>query len=191
MPPRLLPLLILPLLLAACTSNDIRISADWDPACDVATRKTFTLATGKDTGVITAGGHSLEIGTDLYRARVERSITAELLATGRDEVAPGKAQLRVVWGAQSQTVHESDTTPIRTWVSRDDPWRADYYETRYYHHEEQTLTIVLQNPASGATLWTGSVRAPEISDASPENREKRIRELVRRLFEKLPKLAVK
>jgi len=188
--PRLFPLLVLPLFLAAC-ANDIRVSADWDPASDLAARKTFALMPGKEAGVIATGGRSQEIGTDFYRVRVQKAIMAELLASGRAEAASDKAQLLASWGAQSETVHESDTIAFRNHLPRDDPWCADHYETRDYHHEEQTLTVTLTNPKTGSILWTGSVRAPEVEGAAPEDRERRIRELVRRLFEKLPKPAVK
>ena len=188
--PRLLPLFALPLLLAAC-ANDIRVTSDWDPSSDLAARRTFTLATGPETGVIAPVGRSREIGTPFYRTRVQNAILGELLASGRAEASPEQAQLRVVWAAQSETRHQSDTVAFRNYVPYQDPWRIERYETREYRHEEQTLTVTLQEPATGKVLWTGSVRAPEIEDASPEDREKRVRELVRRLFAKLPKPAAR
>jgi len=190
MPPRLLPLLALSLCLSAC-ANDIRVSADWDPASDLAARKTFALAPGKEAGTILPGGHSVEIGSDFYRTRVQKAIVGELLNSDRAEAAPGQAQLLVNWTAQSETVWESDTVAYRNHLPHENPWQVDRYETRDYHHEWQTLTVTLLNAKTNSILWTGSVRAPEITDATPEDREKRVRELVRRLFEKLPKPALK
>lgn len=188
--PRFLPLLALPLLLAAC-SGDIRVSADWDPAtADLAARRTFAFAPDKECGVIAPGGRSAELPTALYRERVNRALLSELMASGRAQAAPDKAQLLVAWGAASETFYESDTVAYRHMVHRNDPWRPEWYETTTYRHEEQTLTVTLRDLA-GRTLWTGSVRAPEVTEATPEDREKRIRELVRRLFEKLPKPAAK
>ena len=188
--PRSLPLFALSLLLAAC-ANDIRVTSDWEPASDLTSRRTFALATGPETGVIAPGGRSREIGTAFYRTRVENAILGELLASGRAEATAQQAQVRVVWGAQSETRHETDTVAFRNYVPYQDPWRIDRYETREYRREEQTLTVTLQEPASGKVLWTGSVCAPEIDGASPEDREKRVRELVRRLFAKLPKPATR
>lgn len=189
MPLRRLALLALFLPLAAC-ANDIRVSADWDPASDLAARKTFAWAPGKEEGVIAPGSRSAELRSAFYRARVRKAIEGELLATGHAEAAPDKAQLWVAWDAAGETRHESETVAYRQRRWHDDPWAVDRYETRDYAYEEQTLTVRLLNPKTGSILWTGSVRAPEVPN-DPQGREKRIRELVRRLFEKLPKPAAK
>lgn len=186
---RRLPLLALPCLLLAACANDIRVTADWDPAtANLAARKTFAFAGDKACGTITPG-RSVELRSPPYRERVNRAILAELAASGRAEATVEKAQLVVTWDAASDTVHEYDTTAFRNRMPPNDPWYADRYETRAYLMEIQTLTVTLKDGPQGKALWTGSVRAPEIAAASPDDREKRIRELVRRLFEKLPKPA--
>ena len=178
-----LAVLILPLALAACASS-VRVTADWDPKSDLSARTTFALASPDHDA---STGRSAELQSDLFNDRVRRALLLELPVCGRMPATdPSKAQFRVFWHAQSETRYETDTVAYRNRVWHDDPWRANYYETNTYSYEVQTLTLFLREPTNGSVLWRASAEAREVPEASPEDREARIREMVRRMLEKLP-----
>lgn len=166
----LLPLLA-PLSLVACST--LRVDTDYDPDADFERLATYAWRQP-------AAGRAPN--DPLLAKRVHEAVDDGLAARGyvKDERDP---DFTVGWFAiVRQRVDVS--TFDDPWGSRRWPrWRTTTWVTTW---DEETLVLDVADARTGEPLWRGIASDVVEDDATPQERERRVREAVTELLERFP-----
>lgn len=165
----------LALLLVSCSS--ISVSHDFDPGVDFTTLRTYAWFDG--------GPKMPE--DPLTAQRVVRALEAELPLVGLTAGAAATAEVLVHF--QTSVRRRVDVTP--TTVSVGYGWGRGYSAGITTMHtastyDEGTLVVDLVGAKTKTLLWRGTAQAEVHPEHSPEEREARVQEAVRKLLAQFP-----
>jgi hypothetical protein len=165
------------LLLAACSG--VRVSADFDPTTDFSALETFDwLPDAKPPG------DGPELDDPLLDARIRRAVESTLTGRGFRAAGTGAPDFWIAYHIGVERKVDVDTI-YRSYGRVG--WRGGgYADTVVREYEEGTLLIDVLRPGSGELLWRGSAQARLREQPSPEDREKRVREVVEKILQQFP-----
>jgi hypothetical protein len=157
--------LLLGALLGGCSG--IEVSRDYDPRQDFSTMRTWAWAPSSEADVEEPGS--------LVHGRVRLAVESELLAKGYPRVDAEEADMWVrPYAALGQRIEAEPAYDYR-WHGR---------ELRVY--DEGTIVIDMVAAKDHRLVWRGSARGAVDVDATPEEREARVRHAVREILEEFP-----
>ena len=174
---------ILLALLAGCSG--ITVNADYDPAANFATLRSYAwLPQSPEQGA------DPRLKSLLLHQRIERAIDDSLCAKEFSKVALDEADFFVTFHIGVD--QKLDVTTIPAYYGYRGRWGGGYYggtETRVEQYEEGTLLIDFVDRDRADLLWRGSGQTRISEHRSPEDREKRVREVVAAILERYPPTA--
>lgn len=181
---RSLFLLVPALLLAGCSSVDVR--RDYDPAIDFASLKTFAWRYEKQpqTG-------NPQVDNDLTDARVRRAVEAELLSKGFRPVPKDEADVLVEYfiGFRSRVTGSGGSVSMGLGLGSG----AGRYGgvglssgSTIREIDEAVLTIDFRLPADERLIWRGVGSRPTTSSTNPERITNRMNDAVGRILKAFP-----
>jgi hypothetical protein len=176
---RFLPLLILGVLLAGCSG--IRVDSDYDPSADFAALRSYAWLPSRREPPADP-----RLDSSLLTTRIERAIDSSMRAKGFTKVAAEEADFFVTFHIGID--QKVDVTTIPSTYGYYGRW-GGYYggtETRVDQYEEGTLLIDFIDRGEENLLWRGSGQSRISEHRSPEDREKRVREVVEAILGKFP-----
>ena len=136
--------------------SGVRVSADFDPTTDFSALETFDWLPDAKPP-----GDGPELDDPLLDARIRRAVESTLSGRGFRGAGTGTPDFWIAYhvGVERKVVRE---------------------------YEEGTLLIDVLRPDSGELLWRGSAQARLREQPSPEDREKRVREVVEKILQQFP-----
>ncbi|MEX2523598.1 MAG: DUF4136 domain-containing protein [Gammaproteobacteria bacterium] len=174
--------LILPVLLAACTTI-LPVRTDYDREADFSEYRTFTWVS--DDPMIMPEGGSPRV-SPLNRQRIISAIETELQKMGYDKAAGNQeADFAVAFTVGTRERIDFDSYPLayrRSWY-----WRPSYwdYEIRARTYEEGMLAIDIFDQATRKPVWHGFTHK-RITSGDRSDPEPVIREAVAAILAKFP-----
>ena len=167
--------------MAACSG--IKVETDFDPNADFAELASFEFHPAPP-----GAEPDPRLVSTLLDERIRRAVDQSLTRKGFQRAAEGAApDFWVAYhvGVESKidvsTLHHS--YPYTT--GRYDPW-GGYSETVVREYEQGTLLLDVIDPGSNALMWRGSGKVLVKDHKTPEKREKRVQEVVERVFRDFP-----
>lgn len=174
--------LLAPLLLALLAGcSGIKVNSDYDPAVDFASLRNYAWLPRAPEGT---GDPRLD--SSLLNDRIERAIDDSLRAKGLTKVAAEQADFFVTFHIGID--QKLDVTTIPTTYGYYGRWGGFYggTETRVDQYEQGTLLIDFVDQGKDDLLWRGSGQTRISEHRSPEDREKRVREVVEAILGQFP-----
>jgi hypothetical protein len=169
-------LLLLPLLAAGCSS--IRTSTDFDPAADFTRLKTWAFFPSRSAAPADARVSSL------VDARIRAAVEAELGERGYTQVKESPDFYVAHQTAVGQRVEVDPNTVVVGYGWNRGSVGVANSNVRVY--DEGTLVVDVIEPKANKLLWRGVAKGTVHENASPEDREARIRDAVKQLIDQFP-----
>lgn len=166
--------------LAGCSG--ISVNADFDPAVNFAALRSYAW--------LPAGGERRSddprLDNSLLNQRIERAIDDALASKGFTKVAVDDADFLVTFHINVD--QRLDVTTIPTAYGYRGRWGGGFggMETRVDQYEQGTLLIDFVDKGKADLLWRGSGQTRLSEHRSPEDREKRVREVVAAILKQFP-----
>lgn len=120
----------------------------------------------------------------LALARIRVVLEQELTVRGYHLAEPGAASFLVTYGAVVRK--KFDTRPRTTTVGTAFGSSTMVTGSDVYTYEEGTLVVDILDARSRKMVWAGTARGAVDQDASPAEREERIRDAVRKILDRFP-----
>ena len=169
----------LALFVSACAS--LEISSDWNPQADFSRLHAWTWLPQARPA---SGDPRLD--SSLLDARIRSAVESELGVRGyaKTEATP---DFLVAYHVALDTQLEATSVDSYYGGAGYRHWGGPGYTTTYVREfEVGSLVLDVLDPRSKELIWRGSATAEIIPGATPEEREARIREAVRRMLERFP-----
>lgn len=163
---------------AATGCSPFSVNSDYDTGANFSKFKTWNWFVGPGSGEAELDG--------LTEGRIRAALEAELPGRGLVYTTSRPADVHVAYhAAVSQRLETTPTTAAfgYGWGSH---FAAVGTGTTVEVYDEGTLVIDLVDPASKNLVWRGTARSAVNLNATPEAREARIRQAVRRILEQYP-----
>jgi hypothetical protein len=160
-------------LVAGCSS--VQVTQDYDPATDFAKLRTYGWLDGS-----TQRGDVDQLTAE----RIVRAVDAELAARGFAKAEAKPDFLIHYLASVAQRIESRPTT-----VSAGYGWRHGYAgvaSNEIDTYDEGTLVLDVIDPATKNLLWRGTAKAAVQANRTPDEREARIREVVRQILAQFP-----
>jgi hypothetical protein len=164
--------------IAAVGCIQIPVTTDYDPDADFAGLRTYGWIPGRQDI-----GEDPRIDAELLDKRIRTAVDAQLGKQGY--VGPSAGTPDFVIGYHALIEEKADIQRLNTYYGYGPRWNAPG-PTYAYVYQEGTLILDIVDPKAASLLWRGSARAEVAQSATPEQREKRIQEAVRRILERFP-----
>jgi hypothetical protein len=171
---------LLALALLACAT--IEVSSDWNPAADFSRLHTWAWLAQERPA---SGDPRLD--SALLDARIRSAVESELGARGFAKAEAGAADFLVAYHVALERKLVATTIDdyyggvgYRHWP------RPGYSQTYVHEFEVGSLMLDVLDPRSRELIWRGTAQAEILPAATPEEREARVREGVRRILERFP-----
>jgi hypothetical protein len=181
---------LLAILLAATLGGcaSMEINSDYDPVASFSGLRTYAWMPGpqKKTG-------DLRIDNPLLDARVRQAVDRQLEANGYVKQPPERSDFLI--GYQAAVEKKLDVYTVDHYYGYPPGWGSTrgygawggtIPETHVYEYDEGSLILDIVNPQTRKLIWRGSAQAEVNRSASPEKRQERIEEAVRRMLERFP-----
>lgn len=170
----------LALAVAGCAS--IYVSSDWDPQADFGHLHAWAWF---PQARLTSGDPRLDSG--LLDLRIRAAVEAELGARGFTSAEPVSADFLVAYHVALDRKLQATTIDDYYGSAGFRHWSGPGYTQTYVSEVEVgTLMLDVLDARSHELIWRGTAQAEVIADATPEEREARVREAVRRMLERFP-----
>ena len=168
---------LLALALAACSS--VQVKSDWDPTANFTELRTWKWqsATPLPTG-------NVRLDDPLVHKRIQAAIRTALDGRGYRQVAEGKADFEVAYHVAID--HKLDAQTIYTGYGPYRGWGMGGAHTVVDSYEVGTLIVDVIDPASNAVTWRGTAQTRLQELKTPEEREKRVQEVVDEVLKRFP-----
>jgi hypothetical protein len=168
------------LALAACAA--IEVSSDWNPAADFSRLHSWAwLPQARPV----SGDPRLD--SALLDQRIRSAVEGELGARGFAKAEATAADFLVAYHVALERKLVATTIDDYYGGVGYHHWpRPGYSQTYVHEFEVGTLMLDVLDPRSRELIWRGTAQAEIIPDATPEEREARVREGVRRILERFP-----
>jgi uncharacterized protein DUF4136 len=168
---------VLALALAACSTVDVK--SDWDPAANFGALHTWKWqsATPVPTG-------NVRLDDPLVHKRIQAAIRTALDGRGYRQVVEGKADFEVAYHVAID--RKLDAHTIYTGYG---PYRGGGMggtQTVVDSYDVGTLMIDVIDPATNSVTWRGTAQTRLQDLQTPEEREKRVQEVVDGVLERFP-----
>lgn len=171
-------LLALPLL--ACAT--IEVSSDWNPDADFSRLHAWSWLPQAQP---VSGDPRLD--SALLDQRIRSAVESELGARGFAKAETAAADFLVAYHVALERKLVATTIDDFYGGVGYHHWpRPGYTQTYVHEFEVGTLMLDVLDPRSRELIWRGTAQAEIIPDATPEEREARVREGVRRILERFP-----
>ncbi len=168
------------LAVAACASIDV--SWDWNPSTDFSRLQAWAWL--PQPRLLAADPR---VDGSLLDARVRAAVEAELGARGLPRVQPAYADFLVAYHVALERKLVATTIDdyyggvgYRHWS------RPGYSQTYVREFEVGTLMLDVLDARSRELVWRGTAQAEIVTNATPEQRDARVREAVHRMLERFP-----
>lgn len=169
-------LLLLPVLAAGCSS--IRTTTDFDPAADFSRLKTWAFFPSR------SGTPADPRVNSLVDARIRAAVEDELKARGYPQVKDAPDFYVAHQTAVGQRVEVDPNTVVVGYGWNRGSMAVANSNVRVY--DEGTLVVDVIEPKANRLLWRGVAKGTVHENASPEDREARIRDAVKQLLDQFP-----
>jgi len=169
--------LVLALALSACST--VQVKTDWDPDANFTGLHTWAwqAATRNMTG-------NPRLDDPLVHKRIQAAIATALAARGYKQLAEGKADFEVAYHVAIEQKLDAQTIytgygPYRGWGMAGAHTVVDSYDLG-------TLMIDFISPVTNSVIWRGTAQSRLQDLKTPEDREKRVQEVVDEVLDKFP-----
>lgn len=168
--------------LACLACVTISVTSDWNPSADFSSLHSWAWLPEQRP---LSGDPRLD--SQLLDARVRSAVEAELGARGFRQVEASEADFLVAYQVALERKLVATTIDdyyggvgYRHWS------RPGYTQTYVHEFEVGTLMLDVLHRRNKELIWRGTAQAEVVPDATPAEREARIREGVRRILERFP-----
>lgn len=164
---------------AVCACSSVQVKSDWDPEANFSALHTWKWqsATPVPTG-------NLRLDDPLVHKRIQAAIRGGLEARGYRQVLEGKADFEVAYHVAIQ--QKLDAQTIYTGYGPYRGWGAGGTRTIVESYDVGSLVIDFIDPATNAVTWRGTAQTRLQDLRTPEEREKRVQEVVDEVLERFP-----
>jgi hypothetical protein len=173
-------LLMLSLLMATACSS-ITVSSDYDPKADYSAYRTYDWAPRAEQPV-----KDPVLDNALLDGRIRHAVETELAAKGLEKDGAGKPDLLIAYHVAVQGKLDIAQTPNYSYGPY---WRYGSYagSSAYVRqYDEGTLILDLIDVSTKQLVWRGSAQAEVKKEVTPEEQQRRINEVVRKILERYP-----
>ena len=162
--------------ITACSTIDV--SSDYDPKANFARYQTYGWLPRKDQDATDP-----RLQSSLLHSRIREAVTTELTNKGLRHEPMANPDLLVAYHVALEGKLDVSTVPnYPYWPSI---WGATT-TTSVRQYEEGSLILDLVDVSNHHLVWRGSAKAEVKPDASPEQKEKRIKEAVHEILKNYP-----
>ena len=172
--------------LAGC--SPITVSTDYDPSIDFSDYRTYAWLPDLDKRIADPQSVDPRINNTLLDKRVRKAVETHLGAKGYTMVSTDTPDLYVAYHAA--LIGKVDVTTVNRHYGYGPGWRGRGgsigTETHVREYEEGTLILDLIDAKTESLIWRGLAQAEVWVTSTPEEREKRINEAVRKMLERFP-----
>lgn len=182
---KIVPAILSALALCLVGCSNLQVTTDFDPDVDFSNVRSYAWLDQR------SGVEGENNPNSLLDRRVRGAVDAELLARGLAIADRQSADVLVSYhiGVEKKldvnTIHSGYGYGSGWYGSRGRTY-AGYSETYVREYEEGTLLIDLIDPARNELIWRGSGQARVQQASTPEEREKRVREVVGKVLAGFP-----
>jgi hypothetical protein len=171
--------LIMAFTLLGCSAMEIR--TDYMPAAleNMAQYRTYAVLPNPKGG-------DPRVHNEIVAARVMSAVDRELTGGGYEKDLSGTPDFLIGYHAALDGKLDVTTTNEYYGYGYGDWYNSWRHETVVREYTEGTLILDIVDARSNSLVWRGQAQAEVISSASPETRQKRIDEAVRRILERFP-----
>lgn len=166
-------------IMAGCRS--IQVQSDYDPTVSFGAIDTYAWL----PPIGPEGGRGT-IMDDLLSQRVQRAVNDQLRSKGLELVEPARADLLVAYQMSVEERLDVDTVHYGYRYGRWGYAGPAHTTTYVREYEQGTLVIDLIAPEERRLIWRGVGRTRLRDQATPEQREAHIREVVSAILERYP-----
>jgi len=172
-------ILLATLTLGACSG--ISVSSDWDPNADFSRIASWDWVPGPQGST---GNPRLD--SDLLDQRIRSAVDAELSLRGVRRAREGNPDVLIAYHLGVE--NKIDVNTVQRSYGYGPYWYSGpaYTETYVSEYEQGTLLIDILQPEDRRLVWRGAGQARVNESGSPEDREARVREAVRKILEQFP-----
>jgi hypothetical protein len=171
----------LALLVLGLGCSGIRVNSDYDPATDFAPLRSFAWIEAQG-----AAGTPSGPSQPLFDQRVRRAVDESLTQRGLKKVDRAAADFLVQYYIAIDKKLQVDTNTYGYGYGRYGYGGMGYSQTTVREYEEGTLLLDFVDPTRKELVWRGSGTTRIRSTTKPEERDKRVREVVTKILDQFP-----
>jgi hypothetical protein len=174
-----------------CSCSTMQITSDYDPSGHFSGLKTYDWhpVPQKPTG-------NPRLDNTLLENRIRNAVESQLGQQGYQKLTTGTPDFWI--GYHVAIENKIDVTTMNQYYNYPPGWAYRNYgvpynapgvtvtQTQAYEYEQGTLILDIVDPQTQQLIWRGSAQAELDRTASPEKREKRLKDAIRRILERFP-----
>jgi hypothetical protein len=164
-------------LLTGCATMGIHV--DYDTSANFAELKTYQWMPRAKPSV-----SDPRVDNALLESRIRTAVDEELAAKGFAKATSGSPDFLVGYHAAVRS--RMDVYAMNDYYGYRHGWGWGTSDVHVYQYEEGTLALDVVEPETKRLIWRGSAQAEVNRSATPEKREGRIQEAVRKILERFP-----
>jgi hypothetical protein len=161
---------------SACSTMEI--ASDYDPRANFSAYRTYSWLTR-----VEPPGNDPRLQSSLLHSRIREAVASELTTKGLQHEPTAKPDLLVAYHVALQG--KMDVSTVQNYPYGPTAWGATT-TTHVRQYEEGSLILDLIDASSQQLVWRGSAQAEVKPDASPEEKQRRIKEAVHKILERYP-----